>query len=103
MIPGEISGPDGTIVLNAGLETVEVEVVNTGDRPIQVGSHFHFFEANHALQFDRDRARGFRLDVPPGTSIRFEPGIGRSVPLVAIGGDRIVLGLRGETGGPIDG
>jgi urease subunit beta len=103
MIPGEVTGPDGVIMLNAGLATVELVVVNAGDRPIQVGSHYHFAETNPSLRFDRDAARGFRLDVPAGTSVRFEPGIERLVTLVALGGDRIVLGLRGETGGALDG
>jgi urease subunit beta len=103
MIPGEVAGPDGVIVLNAGLATVELVVVNAGDRPIQVGSHYHFAETNPSLRFDRDAARGFRLDVPAGTSVRFEPGIERLVTLVALGGHRIVHGLRGETGGALDG
>jgi urease subunit beta len=103
MIPGELSGPDGVIVLNAGLAVASVLVVNTGDRPVQIGSHYHFAEANPALHFDRAAARGFRLDIPAGTSVRFEPGIERTVALVALGGRRIVPGLRGETGGPIDG
>jgi urease subunit beta len=103
MIPGEITGPDGTILLNAGLPVTELSVVNTGDRPVQVGSHYHFAEANPALQMDRSVARGQRLDIPAGTSVRFEPGIERTVQLVPIGGDRIVLGLRGETKGALDG
>lgn len=103
VIPGEISGPDGSIVLNAGLDVVEVLVVNTGDRPVQVGSHYHFAEANPALHFDRQAARGTRLDIPAGTSVRFEPGMERSVSLVAITGARIVHGLRGETAGALDG
>jgi urease subunit beta len=103
MIPGEVSGPDGTIVLNAGRDVIQLDVVNTGDRPIQIGSHYHFAETNPALSFDRHRARGYRLDVPAGTSIRFEPGVGRTVALVALGGDRIVHGLRGETKGSVDG
>jgi len=103
MVPGEITGPDGTITLNAGRPTIDVVVVNTGDRPVQVGSHYHFAEANPALSFDRSAARGFRLDIPAGTSVRFEPGIERAVTLVALGGRRIVPGLRGETGGPVHG
>ena len=103
MIPGEVTGPDRTIVLNAGLPVTELSVVNTGDRPVQVGSHYHFAEANPALQMDRAAARGQRLDIPAGTSVRFEPGIERTVQLVPIGGDRIVLGLRGETKGALDG
>jgi urease subunit beta len=103
MIPGEVIGPEGTLVLNAGLPTIELVVVNAGDRPIQVGSHYHFAETNPSLDFDRAAARGFRLDVPAGTSVRFEPGIERLVSLVALGGDRIVYGLRGETAGALDG
>ena len=103
LVPGEVTGPDGTIVLNAGLPVTELVVVNTGDRPVQVGSHYHFAEANPALRFDRDAARGQRLDIPAGTSVRFEPGLERSVSLVPFGGDRVVLGFRGDVKGPIDG
>lgn len=103
VIPGEISGPDGSIVLNSGQDVVDVLVVNTGDRPVQVGSHYHFAEANPALQFDRRAARGTRLDIPAGTSVRFEPGMERTVTLVGIAGARIVRGLRGETAGALDG
>jgi urease subunit beta len=103
MIPGESQGPDGRIELNAGRARLEIDVVNAGDRPIQVGSHYHFAEANPALQFDRAAARGHRLDIAAGTSVRFEPGIGRTVVLVPLAGDRVVAGLRGEIGGPIDG
>jgi urease beta subunit len=103
MIPGEISGPEGVIELNAGLVRTSCEVVNGGDRPVQVGSHYHFAEANPALLFDRATARGQRLDIPAGTSVRFEPGITHTVTLVPIGGDRIVAGLRGEVGGALDG
>jgi urease subunit beta len=103
MIPGEISGPDDVIVCNAGRPTTTVSVLNTGDRPVQVGSHFHFAETNPALSFDRAAARGYRLDIAAGTSVRFEPGIERDVPLVAYGGARIVAGFRGEVGGPLDG
>lgn len=102
MIPGEIVGPDDTIVLNAGRPTVMLRVENTGDRPVQVGSHFHFFEANEALAFDREAARGFRLDVPAGTAVRFEPGIAAEVSLVALVGNRVVPGLRGLIAGPLD-
>ncbi|HEY7628494.1 MAG TPA: urease subunit beta [Ilumatobacteraceae bacterium] len=101
MIPGEVVGPDGTIEVNAGSPRRTVEVVNSGDRPVQVGSHYHFAEANPALLFDRAAARGHRLDIAAGTSVRFEPGITRSVALVPIGGDRIIAGLRGEVGGPL--
>ena len=103
MIPGEITGPDGYIELNVGRPRTELEVVNGGDRPVQVGSHYHFAEANPALLFDRAAARGRRLDIPAGTSVRFEPGIARTVTLVPIGGDRIVAGLRGEVAGALDG
>jgi urease subunit beta len=103
MIPGEVVGPDDTITLNAGRERVTLTVVNTGDRPVQVGSHYHFAETNPALSFDRAAARGCRLDVAAGTSVRFEPGIEREVALVAYGGARVVAGFRGEVGGPLDG
>jgi urease subunit beta len=103
MIPGEIIGPDGTIELNAGLTRTDIEVMNGGDRPVQVGSHYHFAEANPALLFDRVLARGQRLDIPAGTSVRFEPGIARTVTLVPIGGARIIAGLRGEVAGALDG
>ena len=101
--PGEVTGPEGTIVLNAGLPVLELVVVNTGDRPIQVGSHYHLAEANPALRLDRAAARGMRLDIPAGTSVRFEPGLERRVALVPFGGDRIVAGLRGDVGGALDG
>nr|WP_281175516.1 urease subunit beta [Nitriliruptor alkaliphilus] len=97
--PGEVLPADGTIELDAGRATRRLTVENTGDRPIQVGSHYHVAEANPALVFDRAAARGFRLDVPAGTSVRFEPGVTREVDLVALGGSRIVWGLRGETAG----
>jgi urease subunit beta len=96
MIPGEIFPADGDIELNAGRATVKVLVANSGDRPIQVGSHYHFYEINPALQFDRDLARGFRLDIPAGTAVRFEPGQQREVQLVAFAGERKVYGFRGE-------
>ena len=94
MIPGELITAPGEIELNAGRETRTVRVVNTGDRPIQVGSHFHFADVNDALAFDRPAATGFRLDVPAGTSVRFEPGADRDVELVALAGARKVPGLR---------
>jgi len=94
MIPGEVMTADGDIELNAGRATVELEVTNTGDRPIQVGSHYHFFETNGALSFDRDKARGFRLDIAAGTAVRFEPGQSRSVRLVELAGARTVYGFR---------
>ena len=96
MIPGEITGPDDVIVCNAGRATVTVTVVNTGDRPVQVGSHYHFAEANPALAFDRDAARGRHLAIPAGTSVRFEPGIERTVELVPFGGAQVLRGFRGE-------
>jgi len=102
MIPGEISGPDGTIELNAGLARTTLEVVNGGDRPVQVGSHYHFAEANPALQFDRAKARGCRLDIAAGTAVRFEPGQTRDVSLVAFAGNRRVFGFRGAVMGDLD-
>ncbi len=94
MIPGELVTAEGEIELNQGRETTTVRVVNTGDRPIQVGSHFHFADVNDALAFDREQATGFRLDVPAGTSVRFEPGAERDVTLVALAGARRVPGLQ---------
>jgi urease subunit beta len=99
MIPGEIKTQPGEIELNAGRETIRLEVANTGDRPIQVGSHYHFYETNTALRFDRERARGFRLNIAAGTAVRFEPGQERSVELVAFGGDRVVYGFLGKVMG----
>ena len=96
MIPGEIRVAPGEVELNAGRERLRLRVANTGDRPIQVGSHVHFAQTNPALAFDRERARGFRLDVPAGTSVRFEPGLERDVELVALAGNRRVPGLRLE-------
>lgn len=95
MIPGEIQTRKGTLTLNAGRETLTVSVANTGDRPIQVGSHYHFAETNAALQFDREAARGFRLNIAAGTAVRFEPGQSREVELVALAGERKVYGFRG--------
>ena len=94
MIPGEFFIKDGEIELNAGRETVRLTVSNAGDRPIQVGSHYHFFETNPALKFDRDKARGMRLDIPAGTAVRFEPGQTREVTLVALAGNRTLYGFR---------
>lgn len=94
MIPGEIIAADGDIELNAGAETISIEVSNTGDRPVQVGSHYHFFETNAALAFDRDKARGMRLDIPAGTAVRFEPGQTRAVTLIPLSGKRQVYGFR---------
>ncbi len=102
IVPGEIVGPDDTIHINIDKRQVTTLVVNSGDRPIQVGSHYHFAETNPALMFDRSLARGFRLDIAAGTSVRFEPGIEVEVALVALGGHRVVPGLRGETRGPVD-
>ncbi|HVH74212.1 MAG TPA: urease subunit beta [Stellaceae bacterium] len=101
MIPGEILPLTGDIEMNAGRPTVTLTVANTGDRPIQVGSHYHFYEANAALQFDREQARGFRLDIPAGTATRFEPGQSREVRLVAYAGDRRVTGFQGKLNGPL--
>jgi len=102
VIPGEvILGKDDVVALE-GRPTVDVTVANTGDRPIQVGSHCHFFEANRALRFDREQAFGFRLQVPAGTAVRFEPGEEKRVTLVAFGGNRIVHGINGLTGGRLD-
>lgn len=102
MIPGEIQVAEGAIELNVGLETRSLRVENTGDRPVQVGSHYHFFEVNPALRFDRSSARGFRLNIASGTAIRFEPGQGREVELVAYAGRRHVYGFRGEIMGALD-
>jgi urease subunit beta len=102
MIPGEIIPKDGDIELNAGRETVTLEVANTGDRPIQVGSHYHFFETNAGLAFEREQARGMRLDIAAGTAVRFEPGQTREVTLVALDGDRRVFGFRQMVMGPLD-
>jgi len=101
VIPGEVVLGDGPVVINVGKPVTTLVVANTGDRPVQVGSHYHFAEANPALSFDREAAYGLRLAVPAGTAVRFEPGIEREVELVPIGGDRIVAGLRGEVGGPL--
>jgi urease beta subunit len=103
MIPGEVFTVDADISLNSGKPTVTVEVENVGDRPIQVGSHYHFAATNPSLSFDRKAAWGFRLDIPAGTSVRFEPGLARTVALVAITGRRLVPGLRLESAGPLDG
>ena len=101
MIPGEVFPADGEIELNAGRDSLEMEVSNTGDRPIQVGSHYHFAETNPALAFDRAAARGQRLDIAAGTAVRFEPGQSRSVKLVPFAGARVVHGFRGETEGSL--
>jgi urease subunit beta len=101
MIPGEIFARPGDIELNAGRPTVTLTVANTGDRPIQVGSHYHFFETNQALKFDRAKARGMRLDIAAGTAVRFEPGQTREVTLVALDGTRTVYGFRQEVMGKL--
>ena len=102
MIPGELIADAGEIELNVGRPKIEMTVANTGDRPIQVGSHYHFFETNAALAFDRDAARGFRLDIAAGTAVRFEPGQNRTVSLVALAGDRRVYGFRGLIQGALE-
>jgi urease subunit beta len=101
MIPGEIITAKGEIELNGGRQTVTLDVTNTGDRPIQVGSHYHFFETNPALSFERKTARGFRLDIAPGTAVRFEPGQTRTVRLVALAGKRTVYGFRQDVMGKL--
>ena len=102
MIPGELMVLAGEMVLNEGRDTVRLTVANKGDRPIQVGSHFHFFETNDALDFDRAAARGFRLDIPVGSAVRFEPGQSRNVTLVKIAGDRVIHGFGGKIAGKLD-
>src|SRR5919198_2127334 len=102
MIPGEYFIKDGEITLNAARKTVTLTVSNTGDRPIQVGSHYHFFETNPALDFDRAKARGMRLDIPAGTAVRFEPGQTRDVTLVALAGERKIYGFRQSVMGKLD-
>ncbi|TVO57729.1 urease subunit beta [Denitromonas halophila] len=101
MIPGEIDTQPGEIDLNVGRETLTLEVTNTGDRPVQVGSHYHFFETNPALSFDRAAARGFRLNIAAGTAVRFEPGQLRTVELVALAGDRKVFGFNAQVMGAL--
>ena len=101
MIPGEFFIQDGEIELNAGRKTVKLTVANSGDRPIQVGSHYHFFETNAALAFEREQARGYRLDIPAGTAMRFEPGQTREVRLVAYAGGRRVVGFNGKINGKL--
>lgn len=103
MIPGELFPADGEIELNAGLDTLTLEVSNTGDRPVQVGSHYHFAETNPGLSFDRDKARGMRLDIPAGTAVRFEPGQTRSVTLVPYRGNRTVYGFNQHVMGSLGG
>ncbi|EKV27489.1 Urease beta subunit [Caenispirillum salinarum AK4] len=103
MIPGEIIPADGDIVLNADRPTTTVTVKNTGDRPVQVGSHFHFAEVNPALEFDRGKARGQRLDIPAGSAVRFEPGQSRDVELIPYDGDGVVIGFNGHVDGKLEG
>ena len=102
MIPGEIITAAGTITLNEGRSTISINVTNTGDRPVQVGSHYHFYETNEALKFDRRAARGCRLDIPAGTAVRFEPGQEREVRLVALTGRRTVYGFNGRIQGRLE-
>jgi urease subunit beta len=101
MIPGEIFVEPGEIELNAGRAVLKIDVANTGDRPIQVGSHFHFYEVNEALKFDRESTRGYRLNIAAGTAVRFEPGQERTVELVEISGDRIIYGFNGKIMGAL--
>jgi urease beta subunit len=101
MIPGEVRPAKGEIEINAGRRTVTVKVTNTGDRPVQVGSHYHFFETNEALAFEREKAHGMRLDIAAGTAVRFEPGQSRTVRLVALAGDRKVFGFQGKVMGKL--
>ncbi|MET9552470.1 urease subunit beta [Streptomyces niveus] len=102
MIPGEILYADGAVPLNEGRPVTRLTVLNAADRPVQIGSHYHFAETNPGLRFDRSAARGLRLNVAAGTSVRFEPGVPVDVELVPLAGHRVVPGLRGETGGPLD-
>jgi len=102
MIPGEYQIAPGELTLNEGRPTVTLRVENTGDRPIQIGSHYHFYETNAALSFDREATKGFRLNIASGTAVRFEPGQGREVELVAYAGDRKVYGFRGDIMGALD-
>ena len=102
MIPGEVITPDRDIELNVGRETLKITVANAGDRPIQIGSHFHFYEANDALQFERERAKGYRLNIAAGTAVRCEPGQSRDVELVALAGKREVYGFAGRVMGKLD-
>ena len=103
MIPGELKVKEGNIILNENTETINIAVSNSGDRPVQVGSHYHFFETNDALQFDRQRTKGFRLNIPAGTAVRFEPGQEREIELVAYSGSRRVYGFNGKIMGQLEG
>jgi len=102
MIPGEIKVKEGNIILNKNGKTVSIKVANSGDRPVQVGSHYHFFETNEALHFDREKSKGFRLNIPAGTAVRFEPGQERQVELVAFSGLRHVYGFNEKVMGPLE-
>ncbi|BCP54807.1 urease subunit beta [Kaistia sp. 32K] len=102
MIPGEYILEDGDIEYNVGRATISIDVANSGDRPIQVGSHYHFYETNTALHFDRDKAKGYRLNIPAGTAVRFEPGQARTVELVALAGDRVVYGFNAKVMGKLE-
>ena len=102
MIPGEYKIAEGNIELNPGRKTITVDVANTGDRPVQIGSHYHFYEVNNALHFDRSASKGFRLNIPAGTAVRFEPGQTRSVELVALAGKRQVFGFQAKVMGTLD-
>ena len=102
MLPGEYILDDKDIEINAGRERLTLEVSNCGDRPIQVGSHYYFAETNMSLEFDRTKARGFRLNIPAGTAVRFEPGASRTVELVSVAGNRSIYGFRGEVMGPLE-
>lgn len=102
MIPGEMKVCKGDIEINAGRATLSVEVANSGDRPIQIGSHYHFYESNMALQFEREKTRGYRLNIPAGTAVRFEPGQSRTVELVAYAGKGVVFGFQGKIMGPLN-
>jgi urease subunit beta len=102
LVPGEYKLKSATIVCNEGRETTEIEVTNVGDRPVQIGSHFHFYEVNEALTFDRDRAFGMHLNIAAGTAVRFEPGDAKEVTLVGFSGDRKVFGLNNRTNGSLD-
>jgi urease subunit beta len=102
MIPGEILPAAGKLTLNEGKQAITLHVRNTGDRPVQVGSHYHFFEVNEGLEFDRARARGMRLDIPAGTAVRFEPGMGRDVQLIPYSGKRVVYGFNAKVSGALE-
>ncbi|MCG8492230.1 MAG: urease subunit beta [Sneathiellales bacterium] len=102
MIPGEIITAEGDILLNEGRDTLTITVANSGDRPIQVGSHYHFYETNEALNFDREATKGFRLDIPAGTAVRFEPGQSREIQLVTLSGNRIAIGFNAKVDGKLE-